>query len=42
MQIGFVIRTRQGRQAIRHAHEHLGLPYHPANDGKPAAQATLF
>ena len=43
LQIGFVIRTRQGRQATRPAHEHLGLPYHPADDGKPPAdQATLF
>ncbi|MEK7731207.1 MAG: Holliday junction DNA helicase RuvB C-terminal domain-containing protein, partial [Planctomycetota bacterium] len=41
LQIGFVIRTRQGRQATQPAHEHLGLPYHPSNDGKPA-QATLF
>ncbi len=37
LQIGLVIRTRQGRQATRHAHEHLGLPYHPAAD-----QAFLF
>jgi len=42
LQIGFVIRTRQGRQATRPAHEHLGLPYHPSNDGKPADQPTLF
>jgi Holliday junction DNA helicase RuvB len=43
LQIGFVIRTRQGRQATRPAHEHLGLPYHPSDDGKPPAdQATLF
>jgi len=43
LQIGFVIRTRQGRQATRHAHDHLGLPYHPSDDGKPAAdQALLF
>ncbi|MFH1109633.1 MAG: Holliday junction branch migration DNA helicase RuvB [Planctomycetota bacterium] len=43
LQIGFVIRTRQGRQATRHAHEHLGLPYRPSDDGKPAAdQALLF
>ncbi len=42
LQIGFVIRTRQGRQATRPAHEHLGLPYHPSDDGKPIEQPTLF
>ncbi len=39
LQIGFVIRTRQGRQATKDAHEHLGLPI-PSN-GKPA-YPTLF
>jgi len=42
LQIGFVIRTRQGRQATQPAHEHLGLPYNPSNDGKQASQPTLF
>lgn len=42
LQTGFVIRTRQGRQATREAHEHLGLPYCeplvPGADGRE----TLF
>lgn len=42
LQIGFVIRTRQGRQATRPAHEHLGLPYQPSDDGKASQQPTLF
>ena len=42
LQIGFVIRTRQGRQATREAYAHMGLPY-----DKPAAtpsdeEQTLF
>ncbi len=41
LQIGFVIRTRQGRQATQPAHEHLGFPFHPSNDGKPTEQPTL-
>jgi Holliday junction DNA helicase RuvB len=41
LQIGFLIRTRQGRQATKPAHEHLGLPYREPTDGK-AAQPTLF
>jgi Holliday junction DNA helicase RuvB len=43
LQIGFVIRTRQGRQATKFAYDHLGLPFHPSADGKPTAdKATLF
>jgi Holliday junction DNA helicase RuvB len=42
LQIGFVIRTRQGRQATRHAYEHLDFPYAIPKDGKPVDQATLF
>lgn len=42
LQIGFVIRTRQGRQATRNAYEHLGLPYSQSHDGKPTDHPTLF
>ncbi len=42
LQIGFVIRTRQGRQATRNAYEHLGLPYSRSDDGKPTDHPTLF
>ncbi|MGB2985476.1 MAG: Holliday junction branch migration DNA helicase RuvB [Phycisphaerae bacterium] len=47
LQIGFVIRTRQGRQATQQAYAHLGLPYteppnRRPNDGKPIDQPTLF
>ncbi len=47
LQIGFVIRTRQGRQATRFAYDHIGIPYHPPTDGRsvtiPASSdATLF
>ncbi len=45
LQIGFVIRTRQGRQATRDAYEHLGLtpPIDDATQNNtPADEATLF
>ena len=42
LQIGFVIRTRQGRQATRQACEHLGVPYVQPNGDKAASQPTLF
>ncbi|MDO8631141.1 MAG: Holliday junction branch migration DNA helicase RuvB [Phycisphaerales bacterium] len=46
LQIGFVIRTRQGRQATKFAYDHLGLAFHPSTDGRseaqPADEATLF
>jgi len=42
LQVGFVIRTRQGRQATRHAYTHLDLPYVGANDDQPNDQETLF
>ena len=42
LQIGFVIRTRQGRQATREAHHHLGLPYRESTDGQSENQGTLF
>ncbi len=42
LQIGFVIRTRQGRQATRAAYEHLKLPMVPTEGARLADQATLF
>lgn len=47
LQIGFVIRTRQGRQATRQACDHLDLPHTRSNDAKaanakPSDQQTLF
>ena len=42
LQIGFVIRTRQGRQVTREACRHLGLPFEDADHPKPADQRTLF
>ncbi len=41
LQIGFVIRTKQGRVATRAAHEHLGIPY-AAPAEPPENQAGLF
>ncbi len=42
LQIGFVIRTRQGRQATRQACEHLGVPYTQPTGDKATGQPTLF
>lgn len=42
LQVGFVIRTRQGRQATRHAYTHLGMPYSEPDDAKPTGEPTLF
>jgi len=42
LQIGFVIRTRQGRQATRDAYAHLGIPLPTRTDETPAEQPTLF
>lgn len=47
LQIGFVVRTRQGRQATKDAYAHLHFPYAPPGNGKcnpslPADEATLF
>jgi Holliday junction DNA helicase RuvB len=44
LQIGFVVRTRQGRTATRAAFEHLGLPWiAPAQNTAPSAdEGTLF
>lgn len=41
LQIGFLIRTRQGRQATKAAHEHLGLPY-SVTTKQAEPDATLF
>ncbi len=41
LQIGFVIRTRQGRCATQAACEHLGLPYTPARASN-GTQGQLF
>ena len=40
LQLGFVIRTRQGRQATSQAYQHLNIPY--ISDADPKAQAELF
>jgi Holliday junction DNA helicase RuvB len=43
LQIGFVVRTRQGRQATRPAYEHLDFPAPPADAQPPASDdPTLF
>ncbi len=42
LQIGFVIRTRQGRQATRAAYAHLGLPFDEPSNENPTDQKTLF
>lgn len=41
LQIGFVIRTRQGRQVTQEACMHLGLPFVHRDDA-PSKQPTLF
>lgn len=40
LQLGFVIRTRQGRQATAQAYEHLNIPF--ISDTDPKSQAELF
>jgi Holliday junction DNA helicase RuvB len=42
LQIGYVIRTRQGRQVTRDAYAHLGLPYEASDEGQADDQGTLF
>ena len=42
LQIGFVVRTRQGRQTTRHAHEHLGLPFDTSREDAASEAPTLF
>lgn len=40
LQLGFVIRTRQGRQATAQAYQHLNIPF--ISDADPKSQAELF
>jgi len=42
LQIGFVVRTRKGRQVTRKAYEHLGLPYPEREPAPTDAQGKLF
>jgi holliday junction DNA helicase RuvB len=42
LQIGFVIRTRQGRQATAPAYAHLGLPFVPKTPPPAGDSTTLF
>ncbi len=42
LQIGFVIRTRQGRQATQPAYERLGLKFTKPADGNGSDQQQLF
>jgi Holliday junction DNA helicase RuvB len=42
LQIGFVIRTRQGRSATKAAYDHLGLPFTPSAAAAEEIQQTLF
>ncbi len=42
LQIGFLIRTRQGRQATHDAYAHLGLPFDQPAGGQAGDQEQLF
>ncbi len=42
LQIGFVIRTRQGRQATRDAYAHLRIPFPESQEAAPDDESTLF
>ena len=42
LQIGFVIRTRRGRQATREGYQHLNLPYDESTGRDAPDQSTLF
>ena len=42
LQIGFLSRTPRGRCVTRLAYEHLGLPYDPRPQIRPAEQINLF
>ncbi len=42
LQIGYVIRTRQGRQATREAYQHLNIPFMPKDDTIIGSQPNLF
>ena len=42
LQIGFVIRTRQGRQATKRAYDHLHLPFDGQGEESEPNEPTLF
>jgi Holliday junction DNA helicase RuvB len=42
LQIGFLVRTRQGRIATKEAYEHLGLPWTDSAKGPSDEQRSLF
>ncbi|MFQ5591891.1 MAG: Holliday junction branch migration DNA helicase RuvB [Phycisphaerae bacterium] len=42
LQLGFVVRTRQGRQATRDAYAHLGFPFEGSAASDSAGEPTLF
>jgi len=42
LQIGFLIRTRQGRQVTKDACDHLGLPFKVATNARSAEASSLF
>jgi Holliday junction DNA helicase RuvB len=42
LQIGFLIRTRQGRQATKQAYDHLGLPFDHGAGDEAQDQPSLF
>ena len=42
LQIGFLSRTPRGRCVTRLAYEHLGIPYNPRPQVRPAEQINLF
>lgn len=42
LQIGFVIRTRQGRQATKAAHQHLNIPFVSKDNTGVSDQPSLF
>ncbi len=42
LQIGFVIRTRQGRQATREAYEHIGVKHDRTQSAGDAVETSLF
>lgn len=42
LQIGFLIRTRQGRQATEAAYKHLAIPFTRTNSRATADQTSLF
>jgi len=42
LQVGYLIRTRQGRQATREAYEHLGVPFIDGEGSGTSGQPSLF